>query len=91
MRTSSEIVFDLKERAKRYNKSWNDKNQHKRRAHRQVSVAVKVGLIKKSTTCENCGRSPRRLYGHHADYSKPLEVRWLCGKCHLAEHGMVIG
>lgn len=23
---------------------------------------------------------------HHPDYSKPLEVVWMCRPCHLAEH-----
>lgn len=23
---------------------------------------------------------------HHEDYSKPLEVRWMCRECHLLEH-----
>jgi ribosomal protein S27AE len=34
--------------------------------------------------CENCGD----LFAekHHDDYSKPLEVRWLCRPCHLVFH-----
>jgi hypothetical protein len=34
--------------------------------------------------CESCGSEEAEK--HHEDYSQPLEVRWLCRPCHLAEH-----
>lgn len=34
--------------------------------------------------CEQCGAE--KTQGHHDDYSKPLEVRWLCVNCHRLEH-----
>jgi hypothetical protein len=37
--------------------------------------------------CEQCGsQEPQK---HHEDYSKPLDVRWLCRPCHLAIHTVV--
>lgn len=38
--------------------------------------------------CENCNAIPEHgpLHGHHDDYSKPLEVRWLCRSCHIKHH-----
>ena len=36
------------------------------------------------TECERCHKQGIRLFRHHEDYSKPLEVEVLCGKCHAA-------
>jgi ribosomal protein S27AE len=38
-----------------------------------------------SRPCETCGSAQVEM--HHDDYTKPLEVRWLCRTCHLSEHG----
>lgn len=34
--------------------------------------------------CEECGRPDVQM--HHDDYSKPLEVRWLCKRHHQEHH-----
>lgn len=34
--------------------------------------------------CEICGNPKSQK--HHEDYSKPLDVRWLCAKHHAARH-----
>ena len=36
--------------------------------------------------CQTCGSEKSEK--HHDDYSKPLDVRWLCRRCHLAEHAL---
>ena len=38
--------------------------------------------------CRDCG-STIGVEGHHPDYSKPLDVEWLCEGCHRAEHQRV--
>ncbi len=52
-----------------------------------VSKAIKQGRIERKEHCEWCG-SIRHVSAHHEDYSKPLEVIWLCIKCHTARHHM---
>ncbi len=53
------------------------------RAHDRVKYALATGKLVR-LPCESCGRAPARA--HHDDYLKPLEVRWLCQRCHLAWH-----
>lgn len=36
-------------------------------------------------SCECCGDEKSQM--HHEDYDKPLQVQWLCRKCHLELHG----
>lgn len=64
-------------------KKWNEKNKEKRKAHILVNTAVAKGEIIK-TSCEKCGNV--KVDGHHKDYSKPLEVIWLCRVHHKEEH-----
>jgi len=54
------------------------------RARRMVRNAVGSGRLAKPLHCEHCGRETPRaeLHGHHEDYSRPLDVRWLCRVCH---------
>lgn len=52
-------------------------------ARMQLRYAVKIGAIEK-TPCIVCG--DKLSQGHHQDYSKPLEVVWLCSKHHAEVH-----
>lgn len=57
-------------------------NKAKTAARHAVNNAIRDGRLKRGR-CEVCGK---RAEAHHVDYSKPLEVRWLCRRHHLNEH-----
>jgi transposase-like protein len=63
-----------------------------KKSHHKVENAVKHGYIKRPESCEECGHSGKNkdgrtaLRAHHDDYNKPMEVRWLCHKCHYTWH-----
>lgn len=75
----------------RSRQKWDESNPEKRKAHRAVNNAVRDGRIEKSRRCEACGSAPKRIEGHHRDYTKPLDVVWLCRLCHVAEHRAELG
>jgi hypothetical protein len=51
-------------------------------AHQIVGLAIRSGVLVVKP-CEDCGKDAQ---AHHDDYSKPLDVRWLCVKHHSAWH-----
>lgn len=55
-------------------------------ARYRFRCALIAGRIKRADACERCGQEGH-VQGHHFDYSKPLEVEWLCRSCHMTEHG----
>jgi hypothetical protein len=48
--------------------------------------AARRGSLAKAEACERCGLKGR-LELHHADYSRPLFVAWLCKPCHAIADG----
>ena len=60
-------------------------NPEKAYAHGAVNGAKNRGTLKPKPRCERCGNKTP-LSGHHEDYSKPLEVIWLCSTCHAQRH-----
>lgn len=61
-------------------------NPDKMKARIDLKNAVKSGKVKKPKICQECKVSCNPD-GHHSDYSKPLEVNWLCKSCHKSAHG----
>ena len=54
-------------------------------ARQAVAQALIKGKLVTPDACERCGDS-EPLQAHHADYTKKLEVRWLCRPCHNIVH-----
>jgi hypothetical protein len=63
--------------------NWVERNVIKRSAHIMVGNALKGGRLTKMP-CEVCGEL--NSHGHHDDYSKQLDVRWLCDFHHNEWH-----
>lgn len=74
-----------KESVRTYLKQWAIDNRAKKLAERKVVNGVMRGKIIKPTHCEVCG-TDSTLHGHHNDYTKPLDVQWLCPGCHAFIH-----
>ncbi len=77
--------------AAQYNREWRKKNpstgeQKVRDTIRfQTYYKIKSGKLIRQP-CEVCGEV--KVEAHHDDYSKPFEVRWLCGNHHREHHMM---
>ena len=57
-------------------------NQHME-ARRLVKRAVKSGELVRPTQCSSdAPEHEGRIEAHHTDYSRPLDVVWLCVSCH---------
>ena len=91
----------VKERHKKYQKTdagkasmtasrkkWVSQSPEKRAAHVLLGNAVRNGFVVKPIFCSKCGKheNSRKIHAHHEDYTKPLDVIWLCAQCHKNEH-----
>lgn len=61
------------------------KYPEKAAAHDAVKLALASRALVRPMACETCGLVAR-LQAHHDDYAQPLQVRFLCGRCHRAHH-----
>lgn len=71
-----------------YAKKRRQRYPHKDRARQRVHKAVKSGRLLREP-CKFCGAT--RVQAHHHDYNKPLDVTWVCFKCHREKfHGQTV-
>lgn len=73
-----------RDRLSEYQRIWYQNNKEKRRANVILNRAVKAGEIMRPNICSQC-KTSCKPDGHHIDYTKPLDVIWICRKCHSRE------
>ncbi|MCE3086595.1 hypothetical protein LXE06_06140 [Yersinia enterocolitica] len=71
--------------AKKAEVNYSNNHRERKLAHWAVRRAIKKGKLERIDSCESC-RSPCHPQAHHCDYTKPLEVMWLCQSCHVEWH-----
>lgn len=68
------------------NKRWAKRNPERvhllSRAGAITRQAIKEGHLTKSAFCESCNSTGIAIEAAHEDYSRPLDVLWLCRPCH---------
>lgn len=82
----TKVTVGYKTRAKAYVKyRYHSDPEYRAKVivRRKAALAARKGKIKKSP-CEVCGSLV--VEAHHDDYSKPLDVRWLCRTHHMRLH-----
>lgn len=62
------------------------KEQARYLARQKLNTALREGRITKDWCAKEDETCKGRIEGHHEDYSKPLEVLWLCKKHHMELH-----
>lgn len=55
------------------------------KARALANRAVELGFLTRPELCPQCGRDGK-IHAHHEDYTKPLDVEWLCTVCHGERH-----
>lgn len=63
--------------------NWCKRNPHKKKASDAINNAIRASKIRRQP-CMVCG--DQKAQGHHEDYTRPLDVHWLCTKHHGERH-----
>lgn len=57
----------------------------RQQVNQRLLYAVQTGKVERPNACGRCGKEGH-VDGHHHDYTKPLDVEWLCRRCHMQLH-----
>lgn len=63
-----------------------EKHKEKQNARELVVASLRRGVLLRPKKCSECPSRNCKIEAHHDNYSKPLEVRWLCKNCHRIFH-----
>ena len=74
-----------KQAKKRAMDAYRERYPMKYAAHVITRNAIRDGKLTPWKICSVCN-STEKIEGHHDDYTKPLDVRWLCESCHKDWH-----
>ncbi len=81
-RSEGRVRKETTEEGRNRTRRYRAKHGLKYKAHSAVGNALRAGnLVEKP--CDRCGA---KAEAHHDDYSKPLDVTWLCPKHHAQRH-----
>jgi hypothetical protein len=69
-----------------YQRTQRARHPEKNRARVAVARALRDGRLV-AQPCEVCGAA--KAQAHHEDYTRPLDVQWLCFTHHRQEHGQL--
>ena len=83
LRRAYSLTVAGKESSTRGRLKYRSKHPEKYKANSAVSNALRSGRLVKQP-CQECGEE--KVHGHHEDYSKPLDVIWLCSNHHTELH-----
>ena len=68
---------------------YRKKNRIEVNARNLIYKHISRGKMVRGNMCNNCG-GEGKMQAHHDDYSKPLEVKWLCKVCHRHKHNKLL-
>src|SRR5688500_17232873 len=67
------------------NRQWTLRNHDRKLtmnwATNRLNAAIRRGEMVRPDMCQQCGQAGK-IEASHSDYSKPLQVDWLCQPCH---------
>ena len=77
--------YSYSEQEKNRKNEWRFKFPERKKAQGRVYTAIKSGRLVR-LPCFVCGDNAE---AHHPDYSRPLDVVWLCSPHHKQAHNLV--